>query len=496
MKGHFARFLKHAAVYGVGLAGSKFGYLLLLPIYTRFLGPTEFGSVALFTVYLTVIRIVFTLGMNSSLFRSYFEVEEAEQKKRCIATALLSLVFFVVIAFGVTIHFSESLSMLVLSSPHHSRLIALVSLTAAVESLTLIPQSVLRAQEKSILFVAVGGLKILFLVILSFLFLGILDKGIEGIVYSWMGAAILIGLILMPFLARNVSFSFSVDVMKKLLSFGIPLLPSQLAIWFLNYSDQYFLGRFATLDAVGLYSLGFRISLVVNTLVILPFTLEWAPFMLDIEREDDARSIYSKILTYFALFAVSSALFVSLFADVLVRILATPSYYAAASLVPLMALSFVLYGVFNIFALGPTLTRQTIYTSLASCLGAFFALGGYLLLIPSFKSFGAAGSKALGYGLMTAAIFFFSQRLYSVQYEWTRILKIFLGAGTVYAFSTLTATALFPVNVAIKGCLFIMYWVLLYVAGLFSRDEIGYAKSFVVNAAKNLRFVNGGKWDP
>jgi len=63
-------------IYGLGGLVSRILAVVLLPLYTRYLSPSDYGIVETLIALTTVIGIVLALGIGSAFFRFYFDAED------------------------------------------------------------------------------------------------------------------------------------------------------------------------------------------------------------------------------------------------------------------------------------------------------------------------------------------------------------------------------------------------------------------------------------
>ena len=68
---HFKRLFKSLGIYGLGDAATSLLNFLLLPVYTRYLTPAEYGVIALLVVLEAVVNILFRWGVDSAFMRLY-----------------------------------------------------------------------------------------------------------------------------------------------------------------------------------------------------------------------------------------------------------------------------------------------------------------------------------------------------------------------------------------------------------------------------------------
>ena len=82
-----SRLGRHSVVYGVGGLVSRILAVLLLPLYTRYLTPSDYGKVETLIALTTVLGIALRMGIHSAFFRFYFDSAEPEQRRRVLRTS-------------------------------------------------------------------------------------------------------------------------------------------------------------------------------------------------------------------------------------------------------------------------------------------------------------------------------------------------------------------------------------------------------------------------
>src|SRR3954470_23018113 len=80
-----------AFVYGTGTAMGQIISLLLLPLYTKRLDPGDYGILSMLALMPVVFLTLAAGGMKTALFREFYRVEDAGQRRRIISTALWSV---------------------------------------------------------------------------------------------------------------------------------------------------------------------------------------------------------------------------------------------------------------------------------------------------------------------------------------------------------------------------------------------------------------------
>lgn len=471
------RLSKHSIVYGLGAAVSQVVAFFLIPLYTRYLTPSDYGVLEIFTVTMTVIGVIVPMGVTAGLAMSYYEHEDEERRKTALSTAYFFLTATSLCFALILIAAAGNFSSLLFESTHYTFYFQVIFLTLFFDTGVALSLLTLRVQEKSINYVAIALARLVISVGLNILFIVALRKGVLGILEAHLIASALIYCFLIPQLIKNAGFRFSTTKLKGMISYGIPYIPSNLAAWIMTLADRYFLQFLSTSTELGLYSIGYKFGMVINALVTAPFAAAWGPFFWSVAKEKNNKEIYSSVLTYFVLIGMFIALGLSVLSKEVLTIMATPPFYGAYKVVPLIALSYILLGCFSILFVGAGLEKKTKYAPLITGVGAIVNLGLNYLLIPSYGMMGAAIATVISYLLLPIGSYFISKRYYPIKYEWGRVVKIFIAAALVYAGSIFIINDSAIIAGVLKLLILLGFPVLLYLFKFFKPEEIQKAKS-------------------
>jgi O-antigen/teichoic acid export membrane protein len=204
-------------------------------------------------------------------------------------------------------------------------------------------------------------------------------------------------------------------MLKDMLKFSVPLMPALFAVWVIDFSDRYFLMRMSTLEQVGIYSVGARISSMI-ILFSTSFQMAWGPYALSIQHEADAKNRYSRGLFLFLCAALTAATAITVFAGPILAILTRPEYYEAEKVIGFLTLGTVAYGAYLIVNIGLLISKKTILTSVAISIGAALNIILNFLLIPRFGMMGAAFATLAAYLVALALLYGFAQKYYPIEY--------------------------------------------------------------------------------
>ncbi|MFC1502032.1 lipopolysaccharide biosynthesis protein [bacterium] len=474
------RLFKQSAIYGLGHIISRTFHFLLLPLYTNILPREEYGIVGVLFTYIAILMILYTYGMDAAFFRFYILEDGSEDRKRIFSTAFFtilgtSLLFSSILFFG-----AESIARAVFSREAKGLLLdlpLLIRLAGGIllfDSISYIPFLMLRAKEKPMSFVIYKSLHILLTLAGNIILLVVLKWGIASIFISNLLASCFIFLLLSPMTLRNIGWLFSRKTLVRLMKFGAPFIPLNLAFVIMDMLDRPLLERLAGIESAGLFNAGAKLGMFL-ALIVAAFRYAWSPFFLSTSKQKDAREIYSRVLTYTMLVCGAVFLAISLFIDHIVQIrlfgfvLIGEAYWSSTVVVPVLMLASLFYAAYSNFLVGMYLMKKTHILPVITTAGMAGSIIANLILIPQYNILGAAWARVIAYGIMAILLFIIAQHFYPVRYEWIRILKCSIVTGGLFLLGQLEGIWN---HLLIKALLLLCFPLFLLMLGFFSRSEL------------------------
>ena len=480
---HLKRLGKHSIVYGIGHILSRFIGFLLMPIHTNVFLPEVYRTPTLLFSALAIFNIIFTYGMDTAFIR-FFILEDLKEAKHRI----FSTVFFTILSTGLffslmLLFFPLPFSNLIFKNDAYTGLIRLASGILLADALSLIPFLVLRAEERSARFVVVRTANIVLNVGLNILFIVVLKKGIDYIFVSNLIASGATLLMLIPVIAQWLRLTFNKSTLGELLRFGLPYIPSVLSVIIMDKIGNFFLDRMVGEKMTGIFSAGCKLGMFM-ALVVAAFRFAWHPFFLSVSKQKDAPEIFARVMTYFLLVTGFFFLLISFFINEIVHIrfsnvgLVGATYVEGVSIVPVIMLAYIFYGVFTNFIVGIYIKNKSMYIPFVTGMGGITSLLANYFLIPHFGIMGAAWAVALSYAVMAISLYFVNNHLYPIPYEMDRIVKlvgIIVGLFLVYTF------LLNEAKILIKVLLLLSALPLLFAVRFFNNQELNRMRHLIVH---------------
>lgn len=474
------RLLRHSAVYGIGHIVSRSINFLLLPLYTNLLPRDEYGVVGLLFTYIGILTIVYTYGLDAGFFRFYILEDDKAGRQRIFSTAFYMLVGTSVLFSGILFFAADEIVDLLFSARVKSlninlpRLIQMASGILFFDSITFLSFLILRAEERSTSFAIFKLLNVFLNTGSNVVLLIVYDFGIQGIFIANLIASAVTFMLLLPITLKTVRPIFSRSTFKELFAFGVPYIPSNLALIVMDTIDRPFLERLAGIEAAGLYNAGVKLGMFMS-LFVAAFRFAWNPFFLSTSRQENAKATFSKVFTYVLLACSIVFLIMSLFIDQIVRFeiagvsLLGREYWDSTAVVPVIMVAYIFYAAYLNFLIGIYLEKKTKYLPYITIAGMIGNVATNYALIPTLGLMGAAWARLVAYVIMAVALYIVGQRLYYVKYEWGKLLR--LAALVIVAF-WVGQFELIATSPILKIGLFVMFLLALFGAGVVDRTEI------------------------
>ena len=469
LSGHLKKLAAHSAVYGAADVFTNVVNFLLIPLYTKFLTPVDYGNLALLITFGTVAKILFRLGLDTGFFRVHYDMETPEAQRRLAGTVSLFAAAFSLVLFLLVVAGMAPLTRAVLGdAAAPRRWVVLVAADVFVGMFAFVPLALLRIQDRPALFSTFSavrhtvntGLKVL---------LVMRGWGVDGILWSDLLATTVFSLALSPILVRHARLAFDRGALREVLAFGLPKVPHGFLVQVLNVSDRRILAAFVPRAEVGLYQMGYGLGTSVK-FALSAFEPAWGPFVYAEVKREGAKATLARIVTYaFAVF-VWVALGVAVLGRELLVLMTRPAYYAAAPVIPVIALAYLLHGVFLLTSIGIGIEKKARYYPIVTGAAAAVNLALNFALIPRYGMMGAAWATVAAYAVMAGLGGTLSQRLYPIPFERARLLAIVVAAAAVVALVTLAPPAMVP-RLAFKCGMLALFPIALLATGVLRRPR-------------------------
>ncbi len=469
--GEIGTAVRHTLVYGLGNVLGKFIGFLMIPFYTHYLNPTDYGILEILDLSMSLLGMFLAMGMTAAMLRCYAAAESDSQRQGVVGSAFLFAAVAGLTVFGLAVWAIRPISALIFG-PKTPSIYLLISFSNFILGyIVTVPKTYLRAREASAWFVGVETAGLIVMLVLNIVFIAFLKMGLMGILCSSPIVVVLQLLIFTIWMLRRVPMRLSYAALHKMLAFGAPLMFSNMAVFTLNFSDRFFLERLRSLEIVGIYAVGYKFGFMLNFLLVQPFYTMWQSRMYAIHKNPRHPAVFHQISVLYSLLLIFAALGLAVFSAEIVRFLVGRQFAACRNVIPVVALAYVFYGIAYMAQTGMFLIDRTRLVGAIGAGAAILNLGLNYFLIGRFGMMGAAWATALSFLALALACYIGSQSVYALRLGMGRVL-VALALGTaLYFASRLVSAESLPISLLAKTGLLAAFPVVIWNSGILSEEE-------------------------
>jgi len=401
---------------------------ILLPIYTQYLTPTDYGILTSIEVINYLLPFFFSFTLVNAFDRFYHQ----KVRESNYLTKLFSSIFWFVLLLGGIV-----VTLIILTSyfwmPHFLGVPAYPYSFLGFAPILLTELSLLgfaffrqSLQAKKISLILIGSA--LLNIAISLYLVVDLEMGVLGKLWGNLGAAIFSFLAVISYVwkKRLIQFVLHKALLKECLTYSIPLLPLAASNWINIFFDRLLIGKYENMDAVGIYSIAFHISMVLYFVgesivqVIVPISMNGLETNKKATKEKLGDYTY-----YLWTFLLAGCLFAVLFSEPIIAYFLDASFLATHTLIPILCLAMVFQMIHRLYGQVIKFHKKTTIFTIGAILSSGLNILLNLIFIPKY------GYIAAAYTTLAVSVFyalFIIWQSNQIELIETPYLKYFLSA--------------------------------------------------------------------
>ena len=408
---------KDFILYGIGGALSKASSIILLPFYTFYFSPEEYGVLELLTIIITLSSIMGLLQLESSLSRFFYEYK-TEERKQLITTLFL---FSGLLSFIITIIlwvFGNSINILIFDTLAYISAynISLLSLPLfCLNSLLII---IIRFTEKKQIFIQSQGLLFLANLITPVVLVYFYDFGISSFFWGQF-FGLLLAVIFITLSSKNdFGKTFSIKFIGPSLKYSLPLIPGVASGWINSYGSRFLMISFLSFKEIGIYAAAIKIASVFQ-LIGSAFRMTWPQFFWKTFKEDkNHKQVFRTIHYWISLIISAAIIFFTIFVADVASLILKEDYNKAITYIPMISFSFLIQSFFiQIVGVGPSIKYKTKFNSYAFILGTLLNLITLVIFLPKIGLIAVPISFLISSLVSYFTLWYFSELLYKINFS-------------------------------------------------------------------------------
>jgi len=404
--------------------------LFLIPLYTRNLSQAEYGHFDLIISVQQLLGIAITLGVYSGMVRFFNEFEDKNNLKN---TAITFSLIWGSLCIGIAYIANPWLFPLLFGQePNAHIFIPLIIISSVCICLNTTYSSFHSMRFNALKSSAIQFSSILTTLFFAIIFFIILKMGIVGILMAQFFGNLSVFMFLFIMDLRNYKPMLKLEQLRNMLRYGSGLLMGDVSAWVLTLSDRFLIKGYMNLSSVAVYSVGYKVGMLINPVFINPFASVFTPFKYAVYKEADGAEQIGKMFRFYNVIGWFSVLGLSLFANIAVDLVAPVEYRAAGNLVPIIALSYFLSGAISFYSLGLHIANKVKINSMITIFVALINIAANIILIPWIGIYGSAISTVIAYAIANGIFYYYGSKYYKLEFGLLYPYKFLIITGPLY----------------------------------------------------------------
>jgi len=397
-------FIKRLLEFSTGTILSFLISIIIVPLTSWFIMPEEFGRVSMYTLFYNLTLLTLLLGLDQSFLREYYSSKDIS----VLLWNSFSLPFFISLLTSLAIYLSGKYLTNILFGEFSLIVSVLIAAVVPLGIFERFNTLIIRSQERAKLYSLSTVLRQVFRLSFILFFVLVYEKTYKSIILAEV-ASVMMNNVFLFFYTRTIWVNraqLKSNMLKRLFSFGLPLLPASLLSWLFNSFDKIAMRKWSDYSQIGLYSAGFKILGVLN-IVKSAFSIFWVPTAYRWYESDQDLKKYEKVIRL-----LSSAIFVGsalliVFRKIIILLFA-PAYKEAYRLIPFLVFIPSMHVISETTVVGINFKKKTYYHLLIIAFTSLLNIVGNIILVPRYGALGASVSTGFSY-----IVFFWMRTLIS-----------------------------------------------------------------------------------
>lgn len=439
-------------IYGLSNSLGKFISFMLIPLYTKYLTPTDFGTFSLINTFSILISIIAILGLDSAVYRFYFENEDENEKVKKINNWIILQFSFTLVLSVLILLFKDHILKYILqgnNGPLGILPIVYIIGYMLLNILSTIINAYFRLYRKPWHSLVVNIVSTIFSISLSIYFVVYLNKGIIGLLYAQLLNLFCVNVIAFFFLVNRFTIhNFSWKQNIPLLKYGVNILPANLlTIGFQFYITQlihYKLGK----EELGLFQMGTNFSVILGVLTS-SIAAAWSPYIFGQLKDPTFKQTFNKAYNLYLCVVGFICIAISIFATEILIIMTNANYYNASWVVSLQTLSVFISSLNIFYIMGISISKKMKFYTLINVITTSFTVLISYMFINAWGINGVCVTMLIGQIFNILLIHYKSEKLYPLfnTYKFTIV-------GLVSTICIIFAWKVFEINNLLYSIIF------------------------------------------
>ena len=408
---------KNTIILGIGQFIPKIIAMITLPILTKAFSTEEYGIYDLIISFSSLSLPLLTLMIQLATFRFIIEDNDEIKRKSYVTNSTvfviaLSLTWLLIVSV-VSLFIDVDLSF-----------VAIVFLVYFAEAIYNLFGQIARGYGKnttySLAVVMYSVVNMIFLVLVMLFDFVNIKSALIIIAISYTIASIFLWISVK--IKNDFSIkTLSVKVMKRMLGYSIPIIPSTISLWIVNLSDRLVITYFLGASYNGLYAAASKIPNLFGT-VYNVFNLAWTELAARSIKEDDIDKYYSKLFNNLYSFLIGVMLALITLTPIMFNILIDDKFYGGYNQIPILFIGILCSSLVSFYGGLYVALKKTKQVGISSIVGAVLNFVINVLFIRYIGLYSASISTLVSFLVILIYRFFEVKKFININYNYFKIV--------------------------------------------------------------------------
>lgn len=447
---------------------------MLLPIYTLFLTPDDYGVTNLVTGFINVFTFIVAFSLYSAALRFYTDYKDDRLKlKKLYGTIIVFIFISGIITLLLGIILKNILVSIFFKGIDFYPIVFIALISLIFISLYTMHQSILQGMQQGKKLTKLNLTVFFATAILKVVLIGVFKLGATGFLLAqlivYMGY-----LIYFIFdLKKNdlIEWTIDITILKETLRYSIPLMPHNLSTQIANLASRIFINTSGTLTEVGIYSVSMQFGNLIDVIQI-SVNKAFQPWFYEMLNSKDIKGKKEEVVNLAYILLVFYSLIymiIGLFSQEVIIFMINDNYIFAWTVVPILIIGFSVKSIYYLYVNIIMFYKQAANKLfIATITGSIIDILLAYILVPHFGMYGSSAAFVIAKIIIIAIVIFLSRKYNNVGFSTIKMLKIilpslgFMMIGLYFSYTKyLTKLSLF--NFIYKITILLIYLLYMYI---------------------------------
>lgn len=396
-------------------------YVILLPIYIEFFTEVEYGIYNLMIDFAAIFMILVSFKLNAAMMTHYYDYQNDRAKQLAYLRQLYSGSLYIGMLIAVLMYFAGQPLFSFIFKDEAIRFFPYGMIVVIYTMLFEANQCYLTflKNDKNIWrFTFIMLTHVLSIVILQFIFIIVIPRGVQGALEGILLGNILVTLLILILDRQLIILKPSLRWLWPSFRFSFLLIPYLIIYWFLTRGGRFFLESYTDLETVALFGfimvIGSVIILAVEAVIngVRPFLFE--QFALSRKGSKAMISVLNAMIINIPLFFVPFIILIACHMHLLTDKLL---YHRVREYIALACLLYFLMVISKLFYQQLLFAKKSMTITLLSSLAVMILIVGFVMLIPGHGIMGVLIATIIANLVLCFLFFSFAQKALYVRHD-------------------------------------------------------------------------------